>query len=136
MHYYILDGGSYEEYYKTEYMSETKYSREEFFDIIKKAYEIRCKKICLEKDVKKGCDWQLDLTDLLWCKDFDEVVESISDLKAVKADERIFIGVSITPNENTRSLFNVIRSLDIPDCRDNCNQFEILKDSCCVYYVD
>ena len=136
MHYYFLEGGSYEEYYKTEYMSETKYAQEEFFDIIKKAYEIRCDKICQEKDMKNRCDWFLEPSTVLWNQKFDDVVESISDLKAVKADERIFIGVSITPNENTRSLFKVIQPLDIPDCRDNCEQYEMLKESCCVYYDD
>ena len=40
MYFYVLDGGSYEEYYKTVFKSETKYSKEEFMEIIKDAYRI------------------------------------------------------------------------------------------------
>ena len=136
MKYYFLEGSSYEEYYKTVYMSETSYSREEFLDIIKKAYRIRCDKISQDPYVKSRCDWHLEPSHVLWRKEFDDVVESISDLKTLNADESICIGVSITPNENTRSLFKAIRSLDIPDCRDECDQYEMLKKSCCVYYED
>ena len=113
-----MEGISYEEYYKTVYMSETSYSREEFLDIIKKAYRIRCEKISQDPYVKSRCDGHLEPSHVLWRKEFDDVVESISDLKTLNADESICIGVSITPNENTRSLFKAIRSWDIPDCRD------------------
>ena len=136
MNYYFLEGVSYEEYYKTVYMSETRYSHEEFLDIIKKAYRIRCEKISQDPHVKNRCDWFLEPSHVLWNGEFDDVVESISDLKTLNADESICIGVSITPNVNTRSLFKAIRSLDIPDCRQDCDQYEMLKKSQCVYYDD
>lgn len=140
MYFYVLDGGSYEEYYKTVFYSKTKYSHEQFMDLIKKAYEHRCNEIINEYDISKRCDFFLRVSMVLWSKQFNEYLEKISDLKAIEGDEKIFVGTCTTPNRNTNEINKCLRNLNIPDCRDICSEDnKRLKElNCCFedYYVE
>ena len=134
MYFYVLDGGSYEEYYKTVFKSETKYSKEEFMEIIKDAYRIRCEEVSKEYDIQERCDYLLKVESILWEKEFKDVVSRISELEVIKPDEKISVGTGITPNTNTRKIERSLLSSDLHDCKNDCrNDGEYLKDLHCKY---
>lgn len=137
MHYYVLDGESYEVYYKTVFKSKTRYSQEEFLEIVKKAYNSCCEEIYNEYDfIDTRCDFLIGLT-VLWEENFNEIIEKISDLEVIKADEWIHVGLSITPNENSWKILNTLQSLDcLPDCRSTCSTDKTNKKYHCVYNGD
>lgn len=132
MYYYVFDGETYEEYHKTVFMSEIKYSREEFLEIIKKAFKIRCESICDEYEIVERCDILIGTYEL-WSDEFNETVESISDLEVIKADEWIHVGLGTTPNRIKWEILNTLQSLRIPDCKNKCKSDRINKKYRCVY---
>lgn len=136
MYFYILEGESYEEYYKTLFMSKTKYSEEEFEEIICRAYAEICEKANFNKNFKR-CGYDLDAENILWGKyGFNNLVEEISDLIVIYGDEIMSIGTSITPNEKTRKLYDTIDFSKIPDCNDPCKDNRRYKLRECWYGGD
>lgn len=133
MYYYVLDGGSYEEYYKSVYASKTRYSQEEFMDLIKKAYKMCCEDALHEFDIKSKCDSFLRVEYILWDEKFHENLAKISNLIVIEGDEKIHVGTSITPNGNTREIHRVVNGLELPDCRDSCKTNAMLKEYFCLY---
>ena len=129
MYFYVLDSGSYEEYYKTVFFSETEYSHDELMNIIKKAYKSICEEILKRLDNVHRCDAYFDCEYVLWNDDFNSCIETISDLKVIKGHENIYVGTSITTNENTLEIENSILTI-IPDCRNNCKERPISKYFC------
>lgn len=121
MHFYVLDGGSHEKYYKSVFTSKTRYSHDEFMEIVKEAYLHCCEVKSEEVNVKYRCGYPLEVENVLWSNEFKEYVEIISDLEVIKADETISVGTCITPNENTFEIESILKSSDeIVDCRNEC----------------
>ena len=136
MYYYVLDGESYDVYHKTVFKSRTKYSNDEFMEIIKNAYKSGCESICREYNfIDKRCDFLIGLT-VLWSDKFNEIIEQISDLEMIKPTEQVHVGLSITPNENSRNILSCLQSLDLGDCKSNCDQNKINKKYHCAYGGD
>ena len=128
MYYYILDV-----YHKTIFKSETNYSNEEFLEIIKKAYKSSCESICREYDfIDRRCDFLIGIT-VLWNDKFNEIIEEISDLEIIRPSEHVHVGLSITPNENNRTILRCLQSLDLGDCKTNCDVDKINKKYHCAY---
>ena len=131
MYYYVLDGSTFEEFHKTVFESEVKYSEEEFKNIIKKAYDHWCRVLIEEYGEEEYCSYFLKPGFILWDKKFNDYVSSISDLKAIYGDVRVHVGLGITPNENTVELLDTLKATGMLNCRENCeNKF---KSYPCVY---
>ena len=133
MFFYVLEGETYDEYEKTIFMSEEKYSEKEFKDIIKKAYKHCCEVIIKNNDYNEKCEYFLKHQSVLWNKKFNDYIESISNLKAIYGDEIIHVGLGITPNENTKELNDCLKSLDLINCKEKCSKKSIDKKYNCVY---
>lgn len=120
MYFYVLDGGSWEEYYKTVFCSKTKYSEEEFMEIIKKSYLHTSGEISKEYKIHQGCDFCINVGIVLGSDKFNEYLERISDLKVIDGDVKIHVGTSISRNENTNKIESTLISSNFFDCADNC----------------
>lgn len=136
MYYYVLDGESYDIYHKTVFKSETRYSNDEFLEIIKKAYRLGCELICREYEyIDRRCDFLIGLT-VLWNDKFNEIIEEISDLEIIRPNEHVHVGLSTTPNENSRKILSCLQSLDLGDCRTDCDADKIIQKYHCAYGGD
>ena len=122
MYFYVLEGGSYEEYYKTVFFSERRYSSNEFMQIVKEAYRMSCEDRVKKYGIPERCDFCLTVESILWRKHFNSIVEKISDLTVIHGDEKISVGTCTTPNENTREIERSLLDSDIDDCRSNCSE--------------
>lgn len=120
MYFYVLDGGSYDEYYKSVFYSETLYSQEEFMDIVKRAYVYCCDEISQEYEINERCEFLITAGSVLWAEKFKEHIEKISDLKLIVGDERIFVGTLTSRNKNTVDIEKSLKSSKISDCINHC----------------
>lgn len=132
MHYYVLEGESYEEYYKTVFFSDEKYSREEFEEIICRCYAEICEKIAQIEDFER-CGYDLDPEYILWSNEFNALVERTSELRVIKGDVIMSIGTGITPNHNTKKLYDAIDFSKVPHCNSSCTDQDRLGFRKCWY---
>lgn len=124
MYYYILEGGTYEEYHKTVFISPVEYTQEEFENIIIKAYS-KFAQVVLEDNEYYDCGYDLE-PDMFFWNNFDDSV--ISFLKTeynlfpldLYTKAKVYIGLGITPNNMTKRLYDSLDYSKKHDCRLTC----------------
>lgn len=132
MYFYTLEGGSFEEYYKTVYMSKTKYTKQEFLDIITEAYKYVCEEILPTKECYGLCFNDFEVENILWdCdlrkgsvenNDFNTYIKTYYNLIPVETDENatVFVGTCTTPNEITKIIKKSVDKNTMPSCKGSC----------------
>ena len=126
MYFYIIEGGSYEEYYKDIYYSETLYSQEEFENIVIKAYKYVCEEVEAKKPHFYRCYHNFEPEHICWESEFGDNefvdwIEKNTDLKIInKPTASMDIGTCTTPTKDTNKLKRAIDYSKVPHCKDNC----------------
>lgn len=133
MYFYVLEGGSFEEYWKTIYFSETLYTEKEFKQILLDAYQHACNKVISEEHWKPCFSSELRVESIFWAwgdewydyctNDFNKYIRAHSDLIPIentKVQVKVSVGTCITPNANTLFFEDSIDVKDYADCHDDC----------------
>lgn len=108
MYFYIIEGGSYEEYYKDIYYSETLYSQEEFEKIVIDAYKYVCEEVKAKKPNFHRCYNDFKPEHICWESEFGDNefidwIEKNTDLKIINnPTASMDIGTCTTPSEDTK----------------------------------
>lgn len=124
MYYYVLEGGTYDEYNKSVFISPVKYTQEEFENIIIKTYS-KFAQVILEDNKYYDCGYDLEPDKFFW-NSFDD--SAISFLKTEYnlfplescIEAKVYIGLGITPNNMTKRLYNSLDYSKKHDCRLTC----------------
>ena len=126
MYFYILEGGTYDEYFKDIYFSETLYTQEEFEKIIMNAFKYFVEEIEFKNEYFHRCFTDFDPAYICWSDDFEKNefikwIEENSDLKIINKPVALMsIGTFSTPTKDTIKLKSGIDYSKMPQCRDNC----------------
>lgn len=128
MYYYILEGSTYDEYHKTIFMSDIKYTQEEFENIIIDTYRKFAQPI-LESDEYHACGFELAHEDFFWFYFNDERKKAVYgylketyELIPVESNTmaKVHIGLGITPNQMTKRMSDALDYSKAHDCTTNC----------------